>query len=166
MTGNILVEEQSANAEWVKDINYAPGDWQYDACVVGPITPELLKSINDKWELIASYSKAGQSPITRAIPFIGDSPISGNRGMFDSDIILQPPATLNSGGAKTSGGSMAFYSANATVAWVPTAVNATPVNIPGNTYTYRNFPLPIRYRGDFLQDEEETVIVDLFWTEP
>ena len=175
----IWAEEQSDESWAVKDnINTAtPGT--YTAAEMASVTPtdmagnpKLLKSINDKWNLMGSYSKPGLGTVRREIPFSEDmfeavaytsAYGGGTAGTWGNVLPLRPPSPTAL--RPTLPGPMAAKSPHAPVSYTHTGTTANDENIPGNGYTYAGLPLYVTYRGE-KTDDDTSVTVDLFWQEP
>ena len=133
-----------------------------------------LQAINDKWDLVGSYSR-GSDRKERVIPFTKRHFFDGFEG--------RPVAFGGSGTSRTITGMRAFISLGCTndkgskaavvfsdifkansvpqsdstnaIPVTPTEANQLPVGVVG-----RDWPLPVYYRGQ-LVDNEETVLIDL-----
>jgi len=96
---------------------------------------KLLDAIKDKWKLTGSYERLGDTK-TKELTF--------TEAMFNK---------AQGGSIKLSSPGMASQIATISAAG----------GISGKVTIQSNFPLPIRYRNDNLRDEDETVLIDIYY---
>ena len=131
-----------------------------------------LQAINDKWDLIGSYSR-GSDRKERVIPFTKRHFYDGNQGRsrqhgglgnarsVQGNASYYTLSTINEKGTKAATIFGDIFRSNgvpqsdAATGIAASAANQLPVGVVG-----RDWPLAVYYRGQFV-DNEETVLIDI-----
>jgi len=103
---------------------------------------DLLTAIKDKWKLTGTYERLGDSK-TNAITFTA--------GMFNDAVVSGRGVRLWSPGMASQ------------IATISNSATLSSAYSGKMTLLEQNFALPLRYRTERLTDEEETVVVDIYY---